>query len=84
MTNRKMRATPAELRAAAEAELTPIGAEYQRLLAELEDVKGELRPAVIAAVDVELPLRRIQELTGVSPNTATKWHKTAKQVRGAK
>jgi hypothetical protein len=75
MTQRKMRATPAELRAAAEAELTPIGERYRRLLAELEDVKRELRPAVVAAVNVELPLRRIKELTGVTPNTASKWHR---------
>jgi hypothetical protein len=75
MTKRPMRATPAELRAAAEAELTPIGERYRRLLAELEDVKRELRPAVVAAVNVELPLRRIKELTTITPPTASKWHR---------
>ena len=78
MTNRRpLRATPAELRAAAEAELAPIGEKRRRLLAQLADIERELHPAVVAAVDVELPLRRIAALTGLSPNTARKWHAAA-------
>ncbi|WP_367575302.1 hypothetical protein [Streptomyces griseoaurantiacus] len=73
MPKPKMRATPKELRAAAEAELTPLGEQRRELLAKLAEVERELRPAVVAAVNVELPLRRVAELTGISPNTARRW-----------
>jgi hypothetical protein len=74
MSKRNVRATPRELRAAAEAELTPLGERRKALVAELEDLERELRPAIVAAVNVELPLRRIAELTGIGANTARRWH----------
>lgn len=69
--------TPAQLRAEAEADLTPIGRKRLRLLAQLEELDAELRPALVDAVRMEVPLRRIYELTGVSPNTSRAWRKAA-------
>jgi len=80
---KNMRATPKELRAAAEAELAPIGERRRALLAELADLERELRPAVVAAVEVELPLRRIGELAGIAPNTARRWHAEHRKAAGA-
>ena len=75
---KKARVTPAELRAEAEAELAPLGEQRMKLLAQLDELDKRVRPAVIAAVDAELPLRRIQDLTGIAPNTARNWHKKDK------
>lgn len=69
--------TPAQLRAEAEQTLTPLGRKRLRLLAQLEDLDAELRPLVLRAVDVELPLRRINELTGIAPNTVRAWRRKA-------
>ncbi|WP_340564516.1 hypothetical protein [Streptomyces sp. GSL17-111] len=67
--------TPAELRAQAEAELKPIGQKRIKLLAQLEALDAELRPVLVEAVRMEVPLRRIYELTGVSPNTSRAWRR---------
>ncbi|MEV6810226.1 hypothetical protein [Streptomyces sp. NPDC051132] len=68
--------TPAELRANAEAALKPLGQKRIKLLAQLEEVEKELRPLVADAVRMEVPYRRINELTAVSPNTARAWSKS--------
>lgn len=68
--------TPAELRAEAEAALHEPGRRRIRLLAELEAVEAELRPVVVTAVRMEVPYRRINELTAVAPNTARAWSKS--------
>ena len=68
--------TPRELRADAEAALKGLGQRRIKLLAELEAVEAELRPLVAEAVRMEVPYRRINELTAVSPNTARAWSKT--------
>ncbi|MFE9927222.1 hypothetical protein ACFYQA_38660 [Streptomyces sp. NPDC005774] len=65
--------TPAQLRADAEAALTGPGQRRIRLLAELEEVETELRPLIRSAREVELPIRRITELTAVAPNTIRAW-----------
>jgi hypothetical protein len=67
--------TPAQLRASAEAKLKPIGQRRIKILAQLEALDAELRPALVEAVRMEVPLRRIYELTGVSPNTSRAWRK---------
>lgn len=69
--------TPAQLRAQAEADLKPLGQKRIKLLAQLEELDAELRPVLVHAVRMEVPLRRIYELTGVSPNTSRAWRKTA-------
>jgi hypothetical protein len=65
--------TPAQLRAAAEEALKPLGQKRIRLLAQLEAVEAELRPLVARAVTMEVPYRRINELTAVASNTARAW-----------
>lgn len=67
--------TPAELRADAEATLKPLGTKRIKLLAQLEEIDEELAPLIRSARTVELPIRRITELTGVSPNTVRAWTK---------
>jgi hypothetical protein len=67
--------TPAQLRATAEAALKPLGQRRIKLLAQLEELEQELRPLVAKAVEMEVPYRRINELTAVSPNTARAWAK---------
>lgn len=74
--------TPAELRAAAERALTPLGRRRLRLLASLARLDAELRPLIVRARDVELPQRRIEELTGVSRNTVRVWTRRAGRERG--
>ena len=69
--------TPAQLRATAEAALVDPGAERTRLLDELEAVEVRIRPLVVEAVRMEVPYRRINELTAVAPNTAIKWRREA-------
>jgi hypothetical protein len=66
--------TPAELRAAAEAELEPLGKRRLRLLAQLAEVDRELRPVVVRAVDVEVSQRRIEEITGLARGTIRSWY----------
>ncbi|OEJ93119.1 hypothetical protein [Streptomyces thermolilacinus] len=69
--------TPAQLRADAEEALTPLGRRRIRLLAQLEEIDAELRPLIQRARAVEVPIRRIAELTAVSPNTVRAWTKDA-------
>ncbi|KOG25967.1 hypothetical protein ADK35_08050 [Streptomyces viridochromogenes] len=69
--------TPAQLRAQAEEALKPLGQKRIKLLAQLEALEVELRPLVVEAVRMEVPYRRINELTAVSPNTATAWRRKA-------
>jgi hypothetical protein len=61
------------MRAEAEADLQGPGGKRVKLLAQLSELDETLRPLVIRAVAMEVPLRRIQSLTGVSPNTARAW-----------
>ncbi|MFI2207664.1 hypothetical protein ACH47Z_44885 [Streptomyces sp. NPDC020192] len=65
--------TPAQLRAEAEKAITPLGQKRVRLLAQLEEIDRDLRPLVAEAVRMEVPYRRINELTAVAPNTARAW-----------
>jgi hypothetical protein len=67
--------SPAELRAEAEAAIKPKGQRRIKLLAELEEIDRELRPLIAEAVRMEVPYRRINELTAVAPNTARAWAK---------
>ncbi|MER5617561.1 hypothetical protein [Streptomyces sp. NPDC002215] len=65
--------TPAQLRADAEAALTAPGQKRIKLLAQLDEADAELKPLIRAARKMELPIRRITELTGVAPNTVRAW-----------
>ncbi|KAB7643569.1 hypothetical protein [Polymorphobacter fuscus] len=65
--------SPAELRAEAEAAIKPLGQQRIELLARLEEIERDLRPLIKEAVRMEVPYRRITELTGVAPNTARAW-----------
>ncbi len=67
--------TPGESRAEAEAALKPLGQQRIKLLAKLEEIEQELRPLIAEAVRMEVPYRRINELTAVAPNTARAWAK---------
>jgi hypothetical protein len=69
--------TPAQLRAHAEQAIRPLGQKRIKLLAQLEAVEVELRPLVVEAVRMEVPFRRINELTAISPNTALAWRRKA-------
>ncbi len=71
--------TPAEQRAAAEKTLKGPGNRRIKLLAQLEELDGELRPLIAAARQVELPIRRITELTAVAPNTIRAWTRDAEE-----
>ncbi|MGW9262514.1 hypothetical protein ACWGRA_31275, partial [Streptomyces albidoflavus] len=55
----------------------PLGAKRIRLLAQLEQLDAEIRPVIVEAVRMEVPYRRIRDLTGVSPNTSAAWRKAA-------
>jgi hypothetical protein len=65
--------TPAQLRAEAEKTLKGPGQRRMKLLAQLEEIDAELRPLIREARAVELPIRRITELTAVAPNTVRAW-----------
>ncbi|GGS78295.1 hypothetical protein GCM10010285_65530 [Streptomyces pseudogriseolus] len=71
--NRMTQKTPAQLRADAEAALTRPGQRRIKLLAQLDEVEAELKPLIRHAREVELPIRRITELTAVAPNTVRAW-----------
>jgi len=73
--------TPAQLRAEAEKALTPLGQKRVRLLAQLEEIDRDLRPLIAEAVRMEVPYRRINELTAVAPNTARAWAKSKEDAR---
>ncbi|MCQ4045495.1 hypothetical protein ACFOSC_01825 [Streptantibioticus rubrisoli] len=77
-----MQKTPAQLRADAEEALKGPGQRRVKLLAQLEELDEELRPLIRAAREVELPIRRITELTAVAPNTVRAWTGTTRQVKG--
>ncbi|MFD3656832.1 hypothetical protein [Streptomyces sp. NPDC058620] len=70
-----MQKTPAELRADAVANLEPHGQKRISLLAQLEELDEQLRPLIQSARAAEVPIRRIAELTAVSPNTVRAWTK---------
>jgi hypothetical protein len=72
---RMAKMTPAQMRAEAEERLREPGEERVRLLRRITELDQVLRPFVVEAVEVEVPYRRIQTLTGVSPNTARAWVK---------
>ncbi|MDT0399923.1 MULTISPECIES: hypothetical protein [Streptomyces] len=74
--------TPGEIRAAAEAELTPVGRRRIRLLAQLEECEAELRPLVARALRAEVSYRRISSLTGLSPATIRSWTKRSGEAPG--
>jgi hypothetical protein len=65
--------TPAELRAEAEAALREPGQRRIKLLAQLEALDAELRPLIREARRMEVPIRRITDLTAVAPNTVRAW-----------
>lgn len=69
--------TPAQLRAKAEEALRGPGQKRIKLLAQLDEVDAELRPLIAHAVTMEVPYRRINELTAVAPNTARAWHRAS-------
>ena len=73
--------TPAQLRAEAEKAITPLGQKRIRLLTQLEEVDRDLRPLIAEAVRMEVPYRRINELTAVAANTARAWSKPKEDVR---
>lgn len=65
--------TPAQLRAAAEAKLQPLGQRRIHVLAELDEIDRALKPLILEARAVEVSLRRISELTAIAPNTLRAW-----------
>lgn len=65
-----------EQRAEVARELADLGKRRLRLVGQLKDVDGDLRPAVIKAARAGLPYRRIEELTGVSRATVGRWART--------
>ncbi|MGK4586011.1 hypothetical protein [Kitasatospora sp. HPMI-4] len=67
--------TPAQLRADAEETLQEPGARRIQLQQDLDTLDAELRPLIRTARAMEVPLRRITELTGVAPNTVRAWTK---------
>ena len=73
--------TPAQLRAEAETAITPLGQKRIRLLTQLEEIDRDLRPLIAEAVRMEVPYRRINELTAVAPNTARAWSKPKENAR---
>ncbi|MFH9894400.1 hypothetical protein ACH4OQ_38435 [Streptomyces luteogriseus] len=67
--------TPGQLRDDAAEALREPGRRRIELLAALEAVDAELRPLVREARRMEVPIRRITELTAVAPNTVRAWAK---------
>ncbi|MFD9691311.1 hypothetical protein ACFWXO_36755 [Kitasatospora sp. NPDC059088] len=65
--------TPAQLRADAEAKLSGPGSRRIQLQSDLDTVDQELLPLVAEARAMEVPIRRITELTGLAPNTIRAW-----------
>ena len=72
-----MAQTPAQIRAAAEDAMRPLGSRRIELLRELAEVTQQLRPHVLHAREVEVSLKRVEELTGITPNTVRSWAKSA-------
>lgn len=67
--------TPGQLRAEAEEALKPLGQKRIKMLADLEALDAELLPLIREARRMEVPIRRITDLTAVSPNTVRAWAK---------
>jgi DNA-directed RNA polymerase specialized sigma24 family protein len=67
--------TPAQLRAAAEEAMKPLGERRIQLMRELEEITQQLKPLVLQAREVEVTLRRIGEITGITSNTVRAWEK---------
>lgn len=74
--------SPAEIRAEAESRLIPGGKRRRKLLEQLDDIDTELRPLILAARRAEVSLRRIQDLTGVTPNTIRAMEQRARAAGG--
>jgi DNA-directed RNA polymerase specialized sigma24 family protein len=68
-------ATPADIRLRAEEALKAPGKRRVATMRKLAEIDTELRPLVVAAHRNEVPYRRIQELTGLSPSTVRAWTK---------
>jgi DNA invertase Pin-like site-specific DNA recombinase len=69
--------TPAQLREEAAQRLIEPGRRRRELVAQLADVDAEIRPLVMDAIAAEVSHRRIQELTGISRATLTRWTRAA-------
>ncbi|NUV64988.1 hypothetical protein [Streptomyces sp. CAI-85] len=69
--------TPAELRAAADEALRKPGARRQKIRKQLDEVEAELRPLIVRARLMEVPVRRVTALTGIAPGTVQKWAREA-------
>ncbi|MFJ8628882.1 hypothetical protein ACIRD3_39375 [Kitasatospora sp. NPDC093550] len=69
--------TPSQLRADAEAKLAGPGARRIQLQSDIDDLDEELLPLVVEARAMEVPFRRITELTGIASNTVRAWIKKA-------
>lgn len=65
--------TPAQLRAAAEDALRPLGQERIRLVTRLEEIDAELKPLVARALEAEVSERRIGQLTALARGTVRSW-----------
>jgi hypothetical protein len=65
--------TPSQLRAQAEVDLKTLGQKRIKVLAQLEEIDKQLKPKIARAVEMEVPYRRITELTAVASNTARAW-----------
>ncbi|MGK5533420.1 hypothetical protein [Streptomyces sp. URMC 129] len=65
--------TPAQLRAAAEDALRPLGQERIRLITRLEEIDKELKPLVVKALEAEVSERRIGQLTALARGTVRTW-----------
>lgn len=67
--------TPEDARAKAVRQLVSPGEERIRFATELEQLDAKIRPLVLAAVQADVPYRRIAELTGISRATVARWAK---------
>lgn len=65
--------TPAELRAAAEEKLKPLGSQRIQQKQALDQTTADIRPLVLRALACEVTHRRIQTLTGLSSGTIQSW-----------
>jgi hypothetical protein len=69
----EMTPTPAQLRAAAEDALKPLGQERIRLITRLEELDKELKPLVVQALAAEVSERRISVMTALARGTIRTW-----------
>lgn len=79
-TSAATEATPEDLRAHAVRQLSGVGRRRIELASELADLDSALRPLVQEAVAAGVPYRRIEELTGISRASVTRW--TRQMVSG--